>query len=365
MENTALAILSKLMRQPGKAAWIEDEIRELPRTMRDNLIRRLMQLPELAIEEVATGNGNGFFPGLMSADFILTAQFPEPKWIIPGIIPAGLTVLGGAPKMGKSFFSLQMMLAVVTGGMFLGQRVDPRPTLYLALEDHPTRLQERMKSMGWPLGYPGDFLSVLTIREIIHDFNHEGSERLANMIAQRGYEFVIIDTLSKVFKGDKNEEQEMMGFVSPLQILSQESEIGLMIVHHHGKMMNRDVVKDLMGSTSLGGAADTILGMYRERNSAGAELAMTGRNTIEKTMKIRFDHATTCWQLDDNPLAGLTPEQGDVIVTLETIGPSTLREVVDALGKVWPDDRGKIYNRLVGLEDKERVFRSGEKWSIR
>lgn len=348
------------------AARIEDEIDGLPKTLRENLIRRLVQLPELSVEEIGTGsNGNGYFPGLMSADYLLTAQFPEPKWIIPGIVPAGLTVLGGAPKMGKSFFSLQMMLAVVTGGYFLGQQIVKRPVLYLALEDHPTRLQERMKSMGWPLETPGDFLTVLTVREIIHDFNQQGAEHLANIIAKKGYELVIIDTLSKIFKGDKNEEQEMMGFVSPLQILSQESEIGLMIVHHHGKMMNRDVVKDLMGSTSLGGAADTILGMYRERNSAGAELAMTGRNTIEKTLKMRFDPSTTSWQLDDNPLSGLTPEQADVIVTLEQLGPATLKEIVAALGKDWATEKGKIYNRLASLEDKERVFRVGDKWASR
>lgn len=365
MENTAIAILASLLKQPGWATKIEDEIEGLPKASREKFIHRLLQLPDLPIDEIANGSkGNGYFPGLMSADYLLTTTFPEPKWIVPGIIPAGLTVLGGAPKMGKSFLSLQLMLSVVTGGMFLGRKVERRPCLYLALEDPPSRLQERMRNMNWPLESPADFFSVFTVREIIKDFNSEGANHLAQIIENKGYEMVIIDTLSKVFKGDKNEEQEMMAFVSPLQIMAQEQEIGLVLVHHHGKMMNKDVVKDLMGSTALGGAADTILGVYRERNSVGAELSMTGRSVTEKTIKIRFDPKTMCWQPDDNPLAGLTPEQSDVIVTLEQIGSATLREIIEALGKIWPDERGKIYNRLVGLEDKRRVYHEGDKWKL-
>ena len=50
----------------------------------------------------------GSIPGLISADEILTTEWPEPVWAVPGILPVGLGILGGPPKMGKSWLALQI-----------------------------------------------------------------------------------------------------------------------------------------------------------------------------------------------------------------------------------------------------------------
>ncbi len=83
---------------------------------------------------------------------ILTAVFPEPNWIVKGLIPEGLTVLGGRPKVGKSWMLLQIALSVQCGGRFLETQVEPGDVLYLALEDNGRRLQERMRDIGWTPG---------------------------------------------------------------------------------------------------------------------------------------------------------------------------------------------------------------------
>ena len=49
---------------------------------------------------------------LLTADEILTAAWPEPVWAIPGLLPVGLTILAGRPKVGKSWLALQIALAV-------------------------------------------------------------------------------------------------------------------------------------------------------------------------------------------------------------------------------------------------------------
>ena len=51
---------------------------------------------------------------------ILSTVFPEPNWIIPKLIPEGLTILGGRPKVGKSWMLLQIALTVKCGGRYLG-----------------------------------------------------------------------------------------------------------------------------------------------------------------------------------------------------------------------------------------------------
>ena len=43
--------------------------------------------------------------GKTSAE-ILSMEFPKPVWIVPDIIPEGLTLLSGASKVGKSWLAL-------------------------------------------------------------------------------------------------------------------------------------------------------------------------------------------------------------------------------------------------------------------
>src|SRR5262249_9809830 len=77
---------------------------------------------------------------MLDANDILSKHHPDPVWAFRGLIPAGLTMLAGRPKVGKSWLSMQLALAVATGGMTLGQGVEIGRVLYLALEDSERRL---------------------------------------------------------------------------------------------------------------------------------------------------------------------------------------------------------------------------------
>ncbi|MCH9032423.1 MAG: AAA family ATPase, partial [candidate division Zixibacteria bacterium] len=63
--------------------------------------------------------------GPMSAAEILTKDFPEPVWAVNNLIPVGLTILAGKPKIGKSWMALQLSKEVSCGSTFLGERVKP------------------------------------------------------------------------------------------------------------------------------------------------------------------------------------------------------------------------------------------------
>ena len=51
---------------------------------------------------------------------LMAADFPEPRWAVPGIVAEGVTVLAGAPKVGKSWLGLGLVVATATGGKALG-----------------------------------------------------------------------------------------------------------------------------------------------------------------------------------------------------------------------------------------------------
>ena len=53
----------------------------------------------------------------MSIADLLNANLPDPNYVVPGLIPVGLTYNTGRPKVGKSIFSLQLAKAKGTGGI--------------------------------------------------------------------------------------------------------------------------------------------------------------------------------------------------------------------------------------------------------
>jgi hypothetical protein len=76
------------------------------------------------------------------------------RWIIPGVMPEGLGILGGRPKKGKSWLTLDWVYAVATGEKAFGQiECNQGDVLWLPLEDSKKRLKKRMKKylQGRPL----------------------------------------------------------------------------------------------------------------------------------------------------------------------------------------------------------------------
>ena len=91
----------------------------------------------------------------LSAKELNAMRFEPIKYVVPGIIVEGLTLLAAKPKMGKSWMMLHASVAVARGGFTLGDiHCIEGDALYCALEDNLRRLQSRMtKLLGteeWP-----------------------------------------------------------------------------------------------------------------------------------------------------------------------------------------------------------------------
>src|SRR5215471_4107086 len=81
-------------------------------------------------------------------DWLVKETFEPLKWAVPGLIPEGCILFAGRPKLGKSWFVLQLALAVASGGKAFGMvPAEKSDVLYLALEDTKRRLQSRAKSL--------------------------------------------------------------------------------------------------------------------------------------------------------------------------------------------------------------------------
>ena len=63
---------------------------------------------DIDVEELSLRLLKEKYPSLMTADELLALHIPETDWIVPDLIPAGLSLIGGAPKVGKSYFILKL-----------------------------------------------------------------------------------------------------------------------------------------------------------------------------------------------------------------------------------------------------------------
>ena len=95
----------------------------------------------------------------LSAIELMQKEYEPIRWTVPGLIPEGLILLAGKPKVGKSWLALHLCHAVAfeSGGFALGQiEVEPGKAVYYGLEDSERRLQERLKGISCGLPIPGN-----------------------------------------------------------------------------------------------------------------------------------------------------------------------------------------------------------------
>ena len=269
----------------------------------------------------------------ITAKDLLAKEFTEPVWVVPGMIPAGLTILAGRPKLGKSWLMLAFAVAIALGGRVLGRIAVPSSSvLYAGLEDGERRLQERIDQLLGAVSAP----DTLHLTTHIPRLDEGGFQALQGFLdAHPEVKAVFIDTWARVRPQRKNGSDaynDDVAAVAPLQRLAIERNIAVVLIHHTRKAAADDVFDTISGSTGLTGVADVLLILGRARNDNAAILQRTGRDVEETEYALRFDPNAGTWALtDDVQILKMTPEARDVIEALRD-EPLTPKQLAERLG---------------------------------
>lgn len=275
---------------------------------------------------------------------LISKQFEPLRWCIPGIIPEGVTLLVGAPKMGKSWIALQMCIAVATGTTALGKvQAEQGEVLYLALEDNERRLQNRLQTLG---ADNLDTLENLTLDIHWRPMDDGGYEDLDQWLHDYpDTTLVVVDTLKKIkpsSKGGRNAYDVDYESVQPLMELAKSHGTAIVAVHHTNKQNNDDDwYQEVSGSTGLTGGVDNVVLLRGERNKNKATLHVDGRDIEEPGDYALVRTHKGVWSLSDEDAATLniSPERRAVIRVVEEANRSlSPAEVADVLDK----DRNNI-----------------------
>ena len=176
-------------------------------------------------------------------------------WLVDGVLPDGaLSILGGAPKAGKSTLARELAVAVATGGTWLGRAVPtPGAVLYVVGygEGRLGTIADTLRALGAPAGNP--YLAV-------------GRPDLEAAVARFAPRLIVLDTLGKAVMGrDTQDYAAMAAALEPIARLAQESGACVLALHHTGKHADQtDPVGALLGSQQIAGTVDTILTLRRD-----------------------------------------------------------------------------------------------------
>ena len=283
-------------------------------------------------------------------------DFPPLQWIVPDLVPAGLSLLVGAPKVGKSWAGLDIALAVASGGMALGGiRVEAGDVLFLALEDGPRRLADRQELL----------LGSERPSERFHAYTDWPKGVNAARAAWQwcadhpGVRLVLVDTLARVrpnrAKGGNGYDEDTAALV-PWQKLAEHFGIAVVLVHHDRKAESSDFIDAVSGTHGLAGVADTTLVLDRARMEDFGRLRLTGRDVQERELVLKRVGPT--WVVHDGPMPDpdLGSSSAGIVTWLASHGaPARAAEV--ALGTGEDPDKCRRY--LARLVDSGRITKTG------
>lgn len=218
--------------------------------------------------------------------------------IIDGLLYPGTYLFVGAPKLGKSFFMIQLAYHVSTGTPLWNYNVRKGTVLYLALEDNYSRLQTRLYRMFG--SESTDNMHLSTVSKQLGNGLIEQLNRFIN--DHKDTNLIIIDTLQKVREigGEKFSYANDYEIISQLKRFADNNKICLMLVHHTRKQKSDDNFDMISGTNGLLGAADGAFLLHKEkRTSNSAVLEISGRDQQDQKLHLIRNTESLAWELEN------------------------------------------------------------------
>ena len=231
----------------------------------------------------------------INAEDLQNRTYEPTPFLVDELIPEGLHILAGAPKIGKSWLALWLCLCISLGQPLWNFAVTQGEVLYLSLEDSFQRIQMRLFDLT------EDAPPTLHFAIMADALKHGLEQQIEQFLNEHpNTKLVVIDTLQRVrgTGSDSNLYANDYQDIGLLKKLADKRHIAILLIHHLRKLHDNDPMNMISGSTGLSGAADSTFVLQKSSRLANiASLHCTGRDIPDRTLKLEFGEDDHVWKL--------------------------------------------------------------------
>ena len=273
----------------------------------------------------------------IDADTLQSTAYEPVSFVVDDLLPQGLHILAGSPKVGKSWLALWLAVTVAKGDPVWGMGVKQGTTLYLCLEDSTLRIQNRLFEITEDAPASVHFTTNSDtlgkgLEEQLRAFLSEHPDTV----------LIIIDTLQMIRgTGYDNTYANDYRDLSVLKHIADTHGIAILLVHHLRKELADDVFSRISGTTAISGAVDSSFTLVEDKRGSGkAKLSCIGRDIEYRELTLERN-AENVWELVSDSRTQLELLGGRIVILLselmrdydEFIGtPTELSERIDPVG---------------------------------
>lgn len=236
---------------------------------------------------------------LISAKDLLKLDLPPAEFVVEGLVPIGLTVIGAPAKSFKSFMALQMSIAVAKGQKFMGFSVSSGGVLYLDLESTRRRPKNRLQLILNGEDAPEN-LYILT--QMDHLNGCFESDLRSILKEHPEIKLIIVDVFKKIRppkRGNSDPYERDYEDYGYIKQLADELNVAIILITHTTKMKHPDdPFNELIGSAGVMGSIDAAIVLKKEKREATtARIYTTGRDLEEQCYEAEFDKKLFKWKM--------------------------------------------------------------------
>lgn len=236
---------------------------------------------------------------VVDGETLMDMKLPPTKFCVETLLPQGISILGGAPKIGKSWLVLDLCVRIAKGDAIWNLPTQKGATLYLCLEDPLNRIQQRLCMLTDEVPENAYFATAAGtladgLCEQIRNFVSEHPDTV--LVAIDTFQIIRASNTDTSYANDYDDVRQM-------KQLADELEISILLVHHLRKQGDSDPLNKISGTTGISGAMDAIFVLDKsKRNADMATLVCTGRDIEYREMEMKLSKENCVWTLVSDSL---------------------------------------------------------------